>query len=269
MRLYDAHSHLQDERIYGYLKSVFSCYQQGKIETVIVNGTSPSDWHRVEILAAEYNCIRPAFGLHPWFIEAVDPNWFEVLKTFLIRNRGASIGEIGLDKSSHAPELKLQQQVFTQQLELAVSMKLTPCLHCVRTWGHMLEILKHFGKDLSGFLLHSFSGPLEMIEQLVDLGAYFSISGYHMKKRRSDPFDIWKQIPIERILIESDAPNMPPPDELREYEWKGIDGGNLHLNHPGNLISVYKWAANGLTIDLQTFTQQMESNFQRLFPPVY
>ena len=263
MRYFDAHLHLQDDRLGPYQESIISSLETNGITECIVNGTSPTDWKWVSTLGTKSRRIRPAFGLHPWKVSEAPDGWFETLQTFLNTNSGALIGEIGLDKWIRDPQFEQQIIAFEQQLQLAAALDLPPTIHCLQAWGHMLAILGKMHRRLPGFLLHSYSGPAEMVDNFVEMGAYFSISGYFAQPNKATKLEPWKRIPLDRILIETDAPDMLPPDTLQLIKLQ--DSEEKSLNHPTNIRSIYQWAANWFNMELEAFTQQIETNYRRLF----
>jgi TatD DNase family protein len=112
-----------------------------------------------------------------------------------------------------------------------------------------------------GFLLHSYGGPGEMAKRFVELGGYFSISGYFAHERKERQREVFRAIPLERILVETDAPDMMPPEKLREFDLGEV-------NHPGNIVKVYSFAAELLGVELTEFAEQVEENFKRFYKTV-
>ena len=127
----------------------------------------------------------------------------------------------------------------------------------------MLDILKAEPLPRRGFLLHSFSGPVEMIPPLVKLGAYFSLSGYFAHARKERQRAAFRQIPRDRLLIETDAPDQLPPPELILYPLGDVSG--KPINHPANLRGIYNFAAQLFEIPVDKLTEQVAENFKRLF----
>jgi len=263
MRYFDAHLHLQDERLSPHLETIVSSLVNNNgIEECIVNGTSPEDWEQVSKLG-EHTRIRPAFGLHPWKVAEAPDDWFETLQSFLNSHSGALMGEIGLDKWIRNPHFPQQVIAFEKQLKLAAALDLPPTIHCLKAWGHLLSSLEKLHHLLPGFLLHSYNGPAEMVENFVEMGAYFSISGYFARPEKASKLEPWKRIPLDRILIETDAPDMLPPADLQLGKLEDHEG--KLLNHPTNIRSIYQWAADWFEVEPEAFTQQIEKNYRRLF----
>jgi len=264
MRYYDAHLHLQDPRLEPVISTILPALCSGKVSACIVNGTSPRDWDQVSKLATDNPGIRPAFGLHPWKVGERGDDWFEQLQSFLGKHEGALIGEIGLDKWIRDPQFEEQLEVFQQQLSLAAALEIPPTIHCLKAWGHLLKVMDRQHSFLPGFLLHAHGGPVEMVENFVEMGAYFSISGYFARPEKVDKLEAWKRIPLERILVETDAPDMLPPEHMQMH--KIFDEHKHPLNHPGNIVATYEWAAGFFGFsDTNSFSELVENNYTRLF----
>jgi TatD DNase family protein len=262
MPYFDAHCHLQDSRLTPGLAGILEDLRNAGVSESIVNGTHPADWPGVATLAQQPG-IRPAFGLHPWRVGRQGEDWLQQLEHFLVAHPQASVGEIGLDRWMRNPDLPHQRNVFISQLELAIRLQRPVTIHCLQAWGTMLEIMEDYAARLPGFLLHSFAGPVGQVDRWVELGACFSLSGYFARPEKAAKLEAWRRIPLQRILIETDAPDMLPPPESRIHPLKSSDGAEL--NHPINLLSIYDWAASWLGLQPAALSRTVAENFHKLF----
>jgi TatD DNase family protein len=98
-----------------------------------------------------------------------------------------------------------------------------------------------------------------MVNEFVRLGACFSFSGYFMNNRKNKLWDVFRAVPLERLLIETDSPDMCPPVERNAYPLAD------NLNHPLNLVSIYEFVADLREMEMKEFSEQMERNFKKLF----
>ena len=234
MRYFDAHNHLQDSRFGDDLPVVLSEMRSAGIERAVVNGTSESDWEKVRMLCHQNpDLLSPAFGLHPWRIKERSTHWDRKLGYLLETVPQSSIGECGLDLWIKNADITDQLQVLKVHIGLSRELKKPLTLHCLRAWQELWHCLKD-ARPLPPFLLHSFSGPPAMIPSLVNMGAYFSISGYFLHPRKIKTLQAFSLIPIDRILIESDAPDMAPP-----LKHQGIYHREAY-HHPADLPSCVK-----------------------------
>lgn len=260
---YDAHLHLQDERLSSLLDQIVEELRRLGIKRWVVNGTCESDWPQVAKLAETYPEVLPAYGLHPWFIKKRSGHWEEILSDYLSLPRTVAVGEIGLDKWIRDHQIDDQEVVFRRQLRLAASAGLPPVIHCLQAWGRLLEVLKSEPIGDSGFLLHSFSGPIEMLDDFLELGARFSFSGYFLQERKADVVETFRRIPLDRVLIETDAPDMALPESLATHFLDQFDG--KPVNHPANLLAVYEGLAKALDLPVSDLAAQVAANFDRFF----
>jgi TatD DNase family protein len=262
-RLYDAHNHLQDERFGDRPAELVSACDQAGVARMVVNGACETDWPAVLALARQFSPVLPSFGYHPWYVHERTNGWLAALTHFLDLVPSA-IGEIGLDRWKPDLAYAGQEEVFTAQLSLAASRNLPVSIHCLQAWGRMLEVLQAGPLPARGFLLHSYGGPKEMVASFAELGAYFSFPGYYANARKERQREAFRQIPADRLLIETDAPDQRLPDELNRFPLTDSKTGQP-LNHPANLAAVYQFAAELRRDSLEALTARVEQNFLRLF----
>ena len=260
--LYDAHNHLQDERLVPHWADIWPVLERESIVRMVVNGSSESDWGKVDQIAREHPRVVPSFGYHPWYVSQRSGQWQKSLRNFLDR-RPAVIGEIGLDRWIEGFDLPQQEEVFVWQWLLAAERRLPVTVHCLKAWGPLLKLIASLPALSHGFLLHSYRGPAEMIPALTKLGAYFSISGYFAHDRKGKQREAFRQVPADRLLIETDAPDMSLPSERIQYPL--ADSKSEAINHPGNLRAVYEFVAELLEEPVASLAVRVERNFQRLF----
>lgn len=262
--LCDAHNHLQDERLADHLPDILASLPTSGIRRCVINGTHESDWPRVAALArAHPELLLPSFGLHPWFAHDRSPDWLSKLTALLEEFPHAGIGECGLDRWMRDPDPADQKEVFVAQLELATRLDRPLSIHCLKAWGALLEILKAHPRPNRGFLLHSYGGSAELVGPLSQLGAYFSFSGYFLDPRKEATRAAFRLVPPGRLLLESDAPDMLPPEEFRRAPLLAPDGSPL--NHPGNLPGIAGGLATALDLSTSDLTALTNSNFARFF----
>jgi TatD DNase family protein len=253
--LYDAHNHLQDDRFGGA--------QAGLVAACVQSGACEQDWPQVLALARQFPQVLPSFGYHPWYLHERTPDWENNLVHFLDEAPSA-VGEIGLDRWKPGLPYEGQEEVFVAQLRIASERNRPVSIHCLQAWGRLLELLRAGPRPERGFLLHSYGGPKEMVKAFADLGGYFSLPGYYARERKERQRETFKQVPSDRLLIETDAPDQGLPDALNEFPLVDQTSGKP-INHPANLAAVYRFAANLLDEPLESLAARVEQNFLRLF----
>ena len=258
MRLYDAHNHLQDDRFDGRQDELIADCAAVGLTRMVVNGTREGDWPSVAALAKRHDCMLPSFGLHPWFVHERSAEWLAQLEQQLDA-RPSAVGEIGLDRWKPGLVYEGQEEVFTAQLRLAAERDLPASIHCLKSWGRLLELLGAGPLRKRGFLLHSYGGPADMVEPLARLGAYFSFPGAFAHERKTRQRDAFRRMPPNRLLIETDAPDQALPEDRVTHPL------GQRLNHPANIAAVYEAAAELLGQAPGDLAQRVEENFVRLF----
>jgi TatD DNase family protein len=261
--LYDGHNHWQDERLAFVAETFGEILRRENIRKLVVNGASEEDWPAVRELARRHAEVLPSYGLHPWHVPRRSRDWRTRLLHY-VDQQPCGIGEIGLDRWIEGYDSSQQEEVFLWQWHLAAALNLPASVHCLRAWGRLLELIQAEPRPSRGFLLHSYGGSREMIRPFADLGAYFSISGYFAHERKARQRETFRHIPPDRLLIETDAPDMMLPEDRIRFPLHDPNSGKP-LNHPGNLGAVYAFAAELTGEKLEDLARRIEANFQRLF----
>ena len=283
MRLCDAHNHLQDDRFAGREELLLAEAAQAGIARMVVNGSGEADWPQVAALADLHPAmVVPAFGCHPWYLGERTPDWYAALVRRLDLTPGAVIGEIGLDRwmlenpdrwraylgpagaAAVPPTMAEQEAAFTAQLRLAAERNLPASIHCLRAFGRLRELLAANPRPARGFLLHSYGGPAELVAPFAKLGAYFSFPGYFAHERKARQREVFRAVPPDRLLLETDAPDQLPPDALNRHPLTDPATGQP-LNHPANLAAIYRHLADFLGEPVEALATRVGRNFVRLF----
>ena len=261
--LLDAHNHLHDARLLPWRAEFLVELPALGVRRAVVNGTREADWPEVAALAAQVPWVLPSFGLHPWHVNGRSAGWRENLVRFLDEHPGAGIGEIGLDRWIEGHDIAAQSECFRAQLSIAVERNLPATIHCLRAWGALWDILRESPVPARGFLLHAYGGPAEMIAGFLARGAYFSFSTYFLHERKSVQRQIFRTLPAECILVETDAPDLAPPPEKNPRPL--ADENGKPLNHPANLILAFDTLAKIRGVTREVLATTVEENFARLF----
>ena len=261
--LIDCHVHLQDEAFDQDRAQVIEDAAQAGVGTFVCNGTHPGDWPRVAALAHADRRILPCFGLHPWHVNACkDTSWARELETVLA-DVPAGGGEIGLDRWIADYDLEAQVQAFRVQLALARDLGRPAMIHCLKAWGCLLEELQRFGSFPQGLLIHGYGGAAELVRPLIELNAWISFSGTVLAERKTHAREALAQVPLERLLIETDAPDMAPPPPFRCDPHIRTDQGR-YRNIPANLPAILEGIAALRQIDAGALAQAVYTNCHRL-----
>lgn len=163
-------------------------------------------------LAEKYDFMYAAVGWHPEDLEGIlDNSYLDKLAAWAVHPKVVAIGEIGLDYYWEKDEDRraLQRRIFIRQLDLARELHMPVCIHDRDAHGDTLAILKKEGKGIRG-VLHCYSGSYEMARELIKMGWYIGVDGPLTFKNAAKLPEIVKAMPMERLLVETDAPYMAP-----------------------------------------------------------
>ncbi|MFA5264230.1 MAG: TatD family hydrolase [Opitutaceae bacterium] len=281
LRFFDAHNHMQDDWLVPYRDALLKDLPASGMTGMVINGTSEGDWPNVTALAGRAGWIVPSYGLHPWDCGNRTPDWQSLLRRSLTGNPNAAVGEIGIDRwildrakpddprlagLRRAP-IEEQSEVFLQQLSLAYELDRPASIHCLDAWGVLLELLRKARIPRRGFLLHAYAGPAEMVAPFAALGAFFSFNGSFLDPRKTRIHETFRFVPAERLLMETDAPAMMPPEEWRRRMLPPAAPGTK-VNHPGNIVGIYEGFSARFGIPVETLATRCADNFARLFAPL-
>lgn len=193
-----------------------------------------------DVLNFEHENVFKAIGCHP---SSLDERTFEQI----IKNKDKiiAVGEIGLDFYKYR-RFEKQEEIFKKILEIAEEIKKPVIVHSRKAEYKVLEIIKNF--DVK-FLMHSYTGPLKLVKEFLDLGAYFSIPSLIV--RSSNFQSLAKTVPLERVFFETDSPFMSPVKGRR--------------NEPKNVILVYQEFSKIREIQLEDLVKIVKDNFRAFF----
>jgi len=251
----DSHLHLLDNRLGGRVEKTVEEAQALGVARFICNTCRKSEWAPALELNRRFpKSVIPLLGIHPWYASEAAPGWFERLEE--LAPKGGGIGEIGLD--GLRGDMEIQKKVFYKQLRLAGKLEKPVVIHCVKAWGLLVDILEREKAWNPGLILHSFGGSVEIMRRLLRLGALFSFSALLAAPNRSKLRRVFKDIPLERLLLESDAPDQLCPTLVTPRQAPP----EVTINTPGCIPSLYRFAADLRGMELDEFTTALWENGQ-------
>ena len=209
--LVDTHTHLNDSKFAGSEAEVIAQAKEAGVTRLINMGDTLQSSAKAVELAAAYDGVYAGVGIHPEEIYELGKADDEQLTAWTREKRVVAIGEIGLDYYWEKDEEKraLQRRMFIHQLDLARQLHLPVCIHDREAHGDTMAILKKEGKGLKG-VLHCFSGSYEMAKEIYKMGWYIGVDGPLTYKNAAKLPEIVEKFPLERILVETDAPYLAP-----------------------------------------------------------
>ena len=256
MKYVDSHSHWNQFKDQGLEERLQRCLAKG-IDFFLQGGINPGEWELQQALHKKYpQHFGLSFGLHPYFVSDAD---IETCETALDQLAGLlpkamALGEAGLDFRPHIMKesQSLQIEMFENQIELAKAFEKPMVLHLVQAHEKAVQIFDLWDAPARGGMVHAFSGSFETAKKYIDRGFLISVGGAATYAKNHKLQDCLKKIPMEYLLIESDAPDQAPEG------WSG----------PNESTSIYNVAESiALIRNISAFDvlEVGTSNFKRLF----
>lgn len=208
--LIDTHAHLDMREFNDDREDVIKRAQDAGVEYIITIGTTVESSRDAVLLAEKYDCIYAAIGIHPHDVKDVLHPAYEILRHFAKHDKVVAYGEVGLDYYyEHSPRAD-QKQKFRDMLREARELDLPVIIHDRDAHEDTIRILsEEWSPDLGG-VMHCFSGDTAMAHKVIEMGLSISIAGPVTFQKAESLREVVRQVPIEHILIETDAPYLAP-----------------------------------------------------------
>jgi TatD DNase family protein len=256
MDLIDSHAHIDFAQFAEDREAMLERARQSGVNTLLAVGTGPGPEKLDAALpyAEQYGWIFTSVGIHPHEAKEAAAQHFDELATLAKHPKVIAWGEIGLDYFyDHSPR-DVQAAVFRKQMELACAAKLPIIIHCRDAWDDCLRMLEQHWKPTGlGGILHCFTSTIEHARRGLQLGFLISFAGNATYPKAQGIRDVAKDLPLESILIETDAPFLAP----QPYRGK--------RNEPAYVAEVAKALANVRNLPPEEIAATTASNFRRFF----
>lgn len=205
--IFDSHAHYDDEPFDADRDELLTRLFSEDVCGIINVGCNLETSKKSVELAQKYPLIWAAVGVHPHDAEKVSANYIEELERLSNEPKVVAIGEVGLDYHYDFSPRDVQKKVFAEQLKLAKDLDLPVIIHNREAHADTLELLKKYRPK---GVVHCFSGSLEMASEVIKLGMYIGLGGAVTFKNAKNPVLVAKNIPLDRLLLETDCPYMAP-----------------------------------------------------------
>jgi TatD DNase family protein len=264
MKFIDAHNHIQDKAFDLDRGEVLARAGGLGLKIMLACGTSEADWPVLAETARQNRQIVPNFGVHPWYVKSCSDKYLENLERILCL-MPSGVGEIGLDHWIKDRDDVMQERVFRDQLALARCLGRPASIHCLQAWERLLEILRECNPS-AGLLLHAYGGSVEIVPELVQMGAFFSFAGSALRANHGRAREALRAVPLERLLLETDSPDIMPPKEFTAVGSIVFEG--RQRNEPANISGIYTGIAEELGIDVEELAAVMWENARKFLKGV-
>lgn len=206
--IFDSHAHYDDEAFNADRDALLAALPENGVGAVINAATDPASAERCLRMAAAYPHLYAAVGIHPEAVGRATDDWLSDIARLAREQKAVAIGEIGLDYHyDDAAPREVQRQWFRRQLALAGEMNLPVIVHDRDAHEDTLALLREYRPR---GVVHCFSGSVEMMHEVVELGMYIGLGGATTFKNAKRPAAVAAAVPADRLLLETDAPYMAP-----------------------------------------------------------
>jgi TatD DNase family protein len=253
----DSHCHLNilDPDVVGTTEQVIAQAADLGVSKMMCVAIGPDAWHEVLGLCDQYDPVYASVGVHPCSGPEVVVS-DEQLRAALAHPKVLAVGEVGLDYFHQKPDeldLSYQHHRFRQHIRIAKEVNKPLVIHTRASTPDVLQILQEEGGEQVGGIMHCFVEDLATAEAAMELGFYISFSGIVTFKNAKTLHEVAKALPLDRILVETDAPYLAPVP----YRGK--------TNQPGYTRYVVEQLAQLRGESFETIAEATSANFSRLF----
>ncbi|MCM3620544.1 TatD family hydrolase [Sutcliffiella horikoshii] len=251
--LFDTHVHLNADQYEEDLQEVIDRARKDKVENMVVVGFDRKTINRAMELVEKYDFLYAAVGWHP--VDAIDMTdedlaWIEDLAS---HEKVVAIGEMGLDYHWDKSPKEVQKEVFRRQIHLAKKVKLPIIIHNRDATADVVEILREEEAKEVGGIMHCFTGSLEVAKECMEMNFFISFGGPVTFKNAKKPKEVVKEIPMEKLLIETDCPYLTP------HPYRG------KRNEPAYVRLVAEQVAELKNMTIEDVAEKTTANAKKLF----
>lgn len=256
--LVDTHCHLDASRFEHDRAEVLSRAWEAGLCGIVIPAVAPNDWEALKELPGRDPRVQVGLGIHPQLLpelpETSDDEHLERLDALLADKVACAVGECGLDgPSKEGAPFERQVRVLRRHFELARKHDLPVLVHCFRAHPQLVELMKEMPLPEAGVLMHSYSGGPDLAKFYGQRGCYFSFAGPVTFREARKPLAAVREIPLERLLVETDAPDQAP------HPHRG------QRSEPAYLPLITQALAETLAVSAETLARQTTETARKLF----
>ena len=204
--IFDSHAHYDDKWFDEDREDLLSSMQENGVCGIVNNSVDLKSAEVCIKFCEIYDFMYGAFGFHPENLEDMPDDYLDRLASLLQHRKIVAVGETGLDYHWDIPKA-LQNRVFDEQLRLSLDLNMPIIVHDREAHGDTLNYLRKYRPKA---LVHCFSGSVEMMREVMRYGGYISLGGVVTFKNARHSVEVAREVPIDRLLLETDCPYMSP-----------------------------------------------------------
>lgn len=248
---FDSHCHFDFDVFDQQRLDIWQQCQAKHIKQLMIPGVEPAQWKKSAEIANQYKGVVMSVGVHPWWVATTELPSLDQWQSAINHPLCVAIGECGLDAAIDTP-MKQQCEVFEHHLGLAVDKNLPLIVHVRRTHNDTIRYLKRY-RPAKGGVIHGFTGSEELAMEYWRMGFYIGVGGSISYPRANKTRTMVKNMPLEALVLETDAPDMP------------LHGQQGKANSPLFLPDIARVLAELRGDSVDTIAQQTTHNSQQLF----
>ncbi len=253
-KIVDSHCHLNFPQFKGKLDEIVKRALDKGIYRMLTISTKLNEINELETISKSYSEVYNSVGVHPHECKNYKDLCLNDLIKYTKNNKCIGIGESGLDFYYENSPKELQTKLFRLHIKVARETNLPLIVHTRNADDETIRILnEEMKKGVFTGLIHCFSTSKDLAEKAIDLGFYISLSGIITFNKSNELRNIIKDLPISRLLVETDAPYLAP----EPFRGK--------CNEPSYVIHTVKFLADLMNVELNTIAEKTTNNFNKLF----
>ncbi|MGC9421663.1 TatD family hydrolase [Vibrio sp.] len=250
----DSHCHLDKldyQNIHKSIDDVIAKAEQAKVKQLLSVGVTLDSFSSMLAMIEPYQHVYASCGVHP--LDVMSDFELDRFREYASHTKVVAIGETGLDYHYQPETADLQKLRFSQHIDVAVDLNKPLIIHTRQARQDTLAILRQGHAERCGGVIHCFTEDLSFAEAAIELGFYISISGIVTFRQATELKEVVKQLPLERLLIETDSPYLAP------VPYRGQE------NQPAYVAEVAESIARLKGISVHKVAEKTSKNFQDLF----
>lgn len=253
----DSHCHLDFPEFQARLPEVLGNMETAKVSHALCVSVDLPDFPNVLKLALEHPNLYASVGVHPDYEDTPEPTLEFLVETALKHSKIVAIGETGLDYyrmgDRSYESMEWQRERFRTHIRASVASKKPLIIHTRSASEDTIKILKEEGAQQIGGVMHCFTESYEVAKAAMEMGFYISFSGIVTFKSAKELQETCKQVPLDRMLIETDSPYLAP------IPYRG------KTNEPAWVSKVGEFIANLKNVPIEVLAKETSNNFYECF----
>jgi TatD DNase family protein len=250
----DSHCHLDKldyQDLHTSVEDVINKAKEANVEQLLSVGVTLDSFENMLEMISPFDNVHASCGVHPLDVESDFD--FERMRRYASDDKVVAIGETGLDYHYQPETAELQQERFKQHVELAVELNKPLIIHTRNAREDTLAILRDGGAEKCGGVIHCFTEDQAFADAAMELGFYISISGIVTFRQATELKEVVKNIPLDRLLIETDSPYLAP------VPYRGKQ------NQPAYVVEVAAYIAQLKGVSMKEVALKTTENYRKLF----